>query len=56
MTMYSNEMVQLLISSVITIAGSQAITEVCFHTIAELSAICDRLRSYGITWKPALKE
>ena len=34
-------------SSAITIARSQAIAEVCFHMIAELSAIRDRLRSYG---------
>ena len=42
-------------SSAITIAGSQAIAEVCFHMIADdrrtfcdlRSAIRDRLRSYG---------
>ena len=34
-------------SPAITITGSQTIAEGCFHMIAELSAIRDRLRSYG---------
>ena len=46
-------MFYLLRSSAITIAGSQAIAEVCFHMIAELSVIRDRLRSSAIIWKPA---
>ena len=33
---------------------SSAIAEVCFHMIAELSAICDP-RSSAIIWKPALR-
>ena len=45
----------LLRSSAITIAGTQAIAEVCFHMIAELSAICDP-RSSAIIWKPTLTE
>ena len=48
-------MFYLLRSSAITIAGSQAIAEVCFRMIADdrrsfcdlRSAIRDRLRSYG---------
>ena len=47
-------MFYLLRSPAITIAGSQAIAEVCFHMIAELSTICDP-RSSAIIWKPALK-
>ena len=38
----------LLRSSAITIAGSQAIAEVCFHMIAD-SSIRDRLRSHAFT-------
>ena len=37
-----------------TIAGSQAIAEVCFHMIADdRRTFCD-LRSSAIIWKPAL--
>ena len=44
----------LLRSSAITIAGSQAIAEVCFHMIADhRRTFCD-LRSSAIIWKPAL--
>ena len=40
-------------SSAITIAGSQAIAEVCFHMIADdRRTFCD-LRSSAIIWKPA---
>ena len=44
-------------SSAITIAGSQAIAEVCFHMIADdrRTAICDP-RSSAIIWKPAFKD
>ena len=43
----------LLRSSAITIAGSQAIAEVCFHMIADdRRTFCDP-RSSAIIWKPA---
>ena len=44
-------------SSAITIAGSQAIAEVCFHMIADdRRTFCDlrSARSSAIIWKPAL--
>ena len=41
----------MVLSSAITIVGSQTIAEICFHVIADIIAICD-LRS-AIIWKPA---
>ena len=43
----------LLRSSAITIAGSQAIAEVCFHVIADDRRTFCNLRSSAIIWKPA---
>ena len=46
----------LLRSSAVTIAGSQAIAEVCFHMVADdRRTFCDP-RSSAVIWKPALIE